>query len=37
MMILKLDDAPPPPLLESLRRSPGILSVAAVSLPDVAA
>ena len=32
MMILKLDDAPTPDLLEALRKVPGILNVAAVEL-----
>jgi D-3-phosphoglycerate dehydrogenase len=35
MMILKLDDQPPPELIQSLRGSAGILSVASVSLPGV--
>lgn len=33
MMILKLDEAPPPDLMAKLRRAEGILSVAAVNLP----
>lgn len=33
MMILKLDDVPPPDLLAKVRRSEGILNVAAVNLP----
>ncbi len=32
MMILKLDNAPTPDLLEALRKAPGILNVAAVEL-----
>jgi D-3-phosphoglycerate dehydrogenase len=33
MMIIKLDQAPPPAILQALRQAPGILGVAAVTLP----
>lgn len=35
MMILKLDDVPPPDLLAKLRRAEGIVSVAAVALAEL--
>ena len=36
MMVLKVDNAPPPALLETLRKAEGILSVSSVTLPPLA-